>query len=434
MSTVTDAAADAAFDNAVLDLHPDATHPTLTLLAGVHGLLDAHPDGPLTLASGDYRAAVVEVERAIRRLDAVKLRLVAAADAVDVSRDAGLPDTTAWLAKNTHATGAAASRQVALAQDLETLPATRSAMDTGAVSVEHARVIARTHDQLPHTLSAQQVVAVEEKLLAWAHDLDPAALGRRSRQVLHDITTTVEAERHHADILMTEERAALAKTRLTLHDNHDGTITGQFTVPTLAGDILKKILQQLTAPRRARAGAPDAQAGPLDAKHDPAHQRGLAFLELLEHLPTDRLHGKVAATIVITLQHKQLVEDLAAAGVDTGHETSPGDARRIACNAGILPAILNGQSLPLDLGRSKRLFTETQRTALATKHTTCAAHGCERPYAWCELHHADPWATGGQTDLNKAIPLCGWHHRRIHDPAYRHERLPDGTLRFHRRT
>ncbi|MEI2811866.1 MAG: DUF222 domain-containing protein [Nocardioides sp.] len=425
-------AVDATFDNAVLDLHPDATHPVTLALGVVHQALDGLLGELPAMASGDYRAAVVEVERAIRRLDAVKLRLVAAADAVDVSRDAGLPDTTAWLAKNTHATGAAASRQVALAQDLETLPATRSAMDTGAVSVEHARVIARTHGQLPTSLSDEQIVAVEEKLLAWAHDTDPAGLRRKSRQVLHDITTTVEAEAHHADVLMDEERAALAKTRLTLHDNHDGTITGHFTVPTLAGDILKKILQQLTAPRRA--GASDAQGGPLAPKHDHAHQRGLAFLELLEHLPTDRLHGKVAATIVITMQHKQLVQDLAAAGVDTGHETSPGDARRIACNAGILPAILNGQSLPLDLGRSKRLFTEAQRTALATRHATCAAHGCDRPYAWCELHHADPWAHVGTTDLAKAIPLCGWHHRRIHDPAYQHDRLPDGTLRFHRRT
>ena len=426
MSTVTDAA--------VLDLHPDATHPVTLALDVVHSALDGLPGELPAMASGDYGAAVVEAERAIRRLDAVKLRLVAAADAVDVSREAGLPDTTAWLARNTHATGSSASRQVTLAQDLETLPATRSAMDTGAVSVEHARVIARTHDQLPDSLSAEQIVAVEEKLLAWAHDTDPQTLARRSRQVLHDITSREEAEAHHADVLMTEERAALAKTRLTLHDNHDGTLTGHFTVPTLAGDILNKVLQQLTAPRRAKPGASDAQGGPLAAKHDPAHQRGLAFLELLEHLPTDRLHGKVAATIVITLQHKQLVQDLAAAGVDTGLETSPGDARRIACNAGILPAILNGQSLPLDLGRSKRLFTEAQRTALATRHATCAADGCDRPYAWCELHHADPWATGGPTDLAKAIPLCGWHHRRIHDPHYQHDRLPDGTLRFHRRT
>ncbi|MEI2809489.1 MAG: hypothetical protein V9F00_04615 [Nocardioides sp.] len=68
--------------------------------------LDGLPGELPAMASGDYRAAVVEAERAIRRLDAVKLRLVAAADAVDVSREAGLPDTTAWLAKNTHATGA----------------------------------------------------------------------------------------------------------------------------------------------------------------------------------------------------------------------------------------------------------------------------------------------------------------------------------------
>ena len=107
-----------AVDAAVLDLHPDATHPVTLALGVVHQALDGLLGELPAMASGDYRAAVVEVERAIRRLDAVKLRLVAAADAVDVSREAGLPDTTAWLAKNTHATGAAASRQVALAHDL----------------------------------------------------------------------------------------------------------------------------------------------------------------------------------------------------------------------------------------------------------------------------------------------------------------------------
>ena len=37
--------------------------------------------------------------------------------------------------------------------------------------------------------------------------------------------------------------------------------------------------------------------------------------------------------------------------------------------------------------------------ALATTYDECAAEGCDRPYAWCELHHEDPWAAGGATDL-----------------------------------
>jgi hypothetical protein len=47
MSIVTDAA--------VLDLHPDATHPVTLALDVVHGALDRLPGELPALASGDYR-------------------------------------------------------------------------------------------------------------------------------------------------------------------------------------------------------------------------------------------------------------------------------------------------------------------------------------------------------------------------------------------
>ena len=90
--------------------------------------------------------------------------------------------------------------------------------------------------------------------------------------------------------------------------------------------------------------------------------------------------------------------------------------------------------MALDLGRESRLFSESQRVAKGLEHTTCAATGCERPYAWCELHHRRPWAQGGRTDLADAIPLCAQHHRWIHDTGYNHQQLPDGSIRFSRRT
>ncbi|MEI2819096.1 MAG: hypothetical protein V9E81_02325 [Marmoricola sp.] len=34
------------------------------------------------------------------------------------------------------------------------------------------------------------------------------------------------------------------------------------------------------------------------------HARGLAFIELLEHLPTDHLHTATAATVVVNIDHK----------------------------------------------------------------------------------------------------------------------------------
>ena len=189
---------------------------------------------------------------------------------------------------------------------------------------------------------------------------------------------------------------------------------------------------------------------------DWARERGLAFTQVLEHLPTDELPGANGATLLVTMRDEDLTaaletvddpdlgDDLLTpnrasrpATCETGHEISAGEARRAACNAGLVPVVLGGESQPLDVGRAKRLFTEPQRRALATKYDSCAAEGCDRPFSWAELHHLTPWEHGGPTDLANALPLCWEDHRRIHNPEYVHERVrePDGTLmiRFHRR-
>ena len=417
---------------ALLDLHPDTdADGVVAVLADVHAALDSA--GDLGMVSGDYARAVREADRAISRLQAIRLSLVAAADRAEVAAGSGMSGTGAWLSKQTRTTGAAAAGQVALAGALESLPATGAALREGVVSPEHAVVIAAATRQLPTSLSAKDRAVVEEGLVEQAKRLDPVALRKKARRALELVATREAADRHHDQVLREEEARARDKTRLTLHDNRDGTVSGHFTVPTPAGAILRKVLQQMTSPRRGRLGATPAQAGPVGDGFDWAHRQGQAFVEILEHLPTDRLHGKTAATIVVTLDHTQLTADLAAAGVDTGDQISASEARRLACGAGILPAILNGPSLPLDLGRTRRFFNEAHRVALAVRHSTCLADGCDRPYAWTELHHRDPWATGGRTDLDKAEPLCGFHHHRIHDPAYTHRRHPNGSITFHLR-
>jgi len=171
-----------------------------------------------------------------------------------------------------------------------------------------------------------------------------------------------------------------------------------------------------------------------DRSFDWRHRRGIAFVELLEHLPTDHLHPKSAATVVVTIDHTVLAGAMKAAHLDTDQALSAGEARRLACNAGILPAVLGTKSVALDLGRTSRLFSESQRVAKGLEHTTCAASGCERPYAWCELHHRRPWSRGGRTDLADAVPLCSQHHQWIHDTGYNHQTMPDGSIRFSRRT
>jgi hypothetical protein len=409
---------------AALDLHPDPGHPA-AVAAMLHEALDGVSlEG---VASGELTAAVSEWERAIRRMESVRLRLVAAAERSTVAADAGCASTAAWLSQQTRSGTAAAARSVRLATDLDTqLPATRGALADGEISPQHASVIAHAAARLPERLTEEQVATVERSLVAKARRVDPAQLRRLARRALaavEDDELVVDA--HEDTLVRDEEAAALERSRLTLHDNGDGTLTGHFTVPLLAGSVLRKVLDTMTAPRRSRgAWTPD---------RDPAHQRGLAFVQLLEHLPTDRLHGKVAATLVVTLDVETLRDRVRAAGLDTGDLVSASEARRLACSAGLVPAVLGGASQPLDLGRSSRLFSEAQRVAGATRYTSCAADGCQTPYAWCELHHRRPWSRGGRTDQADMVPLCGFHHRRIHDPAYDHRRRSDGVV-FHRRT
>ena len=108
----------------------------------------------------------------------------------------------------------------------------------------------------------------------------------------------------------------------------------------------------------------DARPGSQqDRSFDWRHRRGLAFAELLEHLPTDHLHTKSAATVVVTIDHTVLAGAMKAAHLDTDQALSAGEARRLACTAGILPAVLGTKSVALDLGRESRLFSEAQRVA-----------------------------------------------------------------------
>ena len=172
---------------------------------------------------------------------------------------------------------------------------------------------------------------------------------------------------------------------------------------------------------------------------------GRAFVQLLESLDPTRLpvHGGDATTLVVTVALDALKADLATADLlgaglvpgddPTGDRITAAQARRLACTAKILPVVLGGDSLPLDLGRTRRLFNAKQRLAMAVRDKKCRAEGCDVPATWCEAHHLTPWQRGGHTDLADGVLLCSHHHHRVHDARYRFERSPGGTFTFHLR-
>lgn len=404
--------------------------------AELHACLDRLGAFDPSAYSGEEQARLLrELSRAESKVAGLKLKVLAAAERANTARLAGAASTSQWAATLSRKDGGDAQRQVDLASRLDKRSAPQEALATGRISPAHAEVIVRADTQLPISVTTEQRASVEAALLTKAETMSPATLRREARRAIETIEPDPATVDAHEDALIHEEETqARAKTRLTLHDNHDGTVTGHFTVPTLQGHLLRKILETMTAPRRARRGATRAQAGPPQGPDtDWSHARGVAFCELVEHLPTDHLHPRTAATMVVTIDEDALRGRLAAAGLDTGDHISAGEARRLACGAGIIPAVLGGRSQVLDLGRLNRLFSDPQRVAVGIIHQTCAAEGCERPFAWCELHHRQPWSELGRTDLVDAVPLCHFHHQRIHDSGFRHRQLPDGSIRFNRR-
>jgi hypothetical protein len=103
--------------------------------------------------------------------------------------------------------------------------------------------------------------------------------------------------------------------------------------------------------------------------------------------------------------------------------------RRWCCEARIIPVVLGGDGVVLDVGRGARLATSDQRRALATMYASCAYPGCMVGFGHCKIHHTREWARhGGPTDLEWLVPLCDRHHHVVHEGGWRLEVHPDRTI------
>ncbi|HET7387134.1 MAG TPA: DUF222 domain-containing protein, partial [Nocardioidaceae bacterium] len=212
----------------------------------------------------------------------------------------------------------------------------------------------------------------------------------------------------------------------------DGTTTGRFKIPDLHAHMLRKALEAFVSPRRLKAEERSDSDG---RKLTRPELLGKGLCEFIERYPFAQIgrHAGMNATVVVTIDLDNLLSGLGTATLDTGGVISAGEARRLACEAGLIPMVLDSESMPLDVGRKCRFHTEAQRLAISLRDQTCRAEGCDRLSGFCEFHHVIPWAQGGATSVADGAMLCSWHHHRIHDPRYDHTRSPAGRIQFYRR-
>lgn len=428
-------------------------HPVLGCAAEMRAALDAVADvQPTYMSTADKQAALVELSRIEGRTAELRMRILAASP--EIGEESGARDAAAWLAHATQAEPATTRADALLAERLERRPLVAAAMREGRVSPAQARVLAAVLEDLPTHLGQQVAIDAETTLVAFCEHFRPSELRRLARRLLEVVAPEV-AEAEEAKRLEEEERGALAEAFLKFQDLGTGLTRFWGALPTAVAERLKRYLQAYASPRRTKkAGGPceTADSPGLDdtgttpstdtGKRVPAHKaHARAFAAMLELLDPDRLpeHGGDATTVVITMTIDQLLTDLATAGMASTSNAdgeimiSAEEARRLACQAGLLPVVLDGKGQPLDVGRASRLYRAPQRRAIRLRDRHCRAEGCTIPAAWCEIHHRTPWAQGGRTDIADGACLCSHHHHLVHDRAYDHHWTAQGDVRFHRR-
>lgn len=337
---------------------------------------------PALLSDNDLNTAIAEVEAAMRSLHRRRLELLAEVlrRGLDVEscRRAARVDSAVmkrwltqvrWFLPGRSPTG----------QPLEPVhPVVAAAL--GELSdghlVELSRAIRR---RLPE--------GAEEVLVRTAVSAEPKAV----RQLAADLRERTAPAGSPGDVLR-------------LRNLSDGRLELRGELSVEAGAEFRAALEPLSRPR-----AGDTR---------PLHQRqGEAFGELLGlALRSAELPVKAGERphVNVTVDYATLRRGVGRAALDGGRQLSAAQARRIACDAKVVPVVLGGRSEVLDVGRAKRVLTLAQRRALHARDGGCAFPGCGRPPQWCEAHHVVHWADGGQTDVANLVLLCRFHHGLVH--------------------
>jgi hypothetical protein len=318
-------------------------------------------------------------------------------------------DSWAWLASTRQLSAKAAKALVGSAVALTARPVVAAALVEGRVSAEQAAVIVNGLKNVEPDLDPRQVQQVAETLVGFAADFGPSPL---RRLVNHAVEVVAPELAEAADLRSVEraEREAHRTRFLDLKRDLDGALWIHGKLPTAVGEQFQQVITALAAKSRAT----DALVG-VETTLGQACADGLAtMLQVYSASGAAPVVGQDRPRIMVAVDYDTLLSGVGTATlVNSGERIPAREARRLACDAGILPIIMNGQSQPLDVGQEQRLFTHHLRAVLNRRDQGCAFPGCDRPPAACEAHHIKPWWAGGRTALSNAALLCPRHHHQI---------------------
>ncbi|RZT82144.1 uncharacterized protein DUF222 [Micromonospora violae] len=378
----------------------------LRALAQVGGAVDDCAETALWALSDDELLASLDATQMMaQRLATVQLGLVREVDGRGLAVAQGASSTAVWLRERLRLSSRTARQLVQLAATIDAAPPpVPDALLSGAITVEQGRVVAETIAALPMEAGPEVADKATQLLVTWADRFDPISLSRLGERVLTHVAPELTEQAELKALERATERAE-ARRHVTLSEQQNGQVRLSGNLDTETASLLREAIDPLCTP----AGEHDDRS--------PGQRRADALGEICRlALRTGQLpdNGGDRPQLVVTASLDELVNGLRAGTLESGTRLTPGAVRRLACDAGVLPAVLGGNSQVLDVGRQRRLFTGPLRRALVLRDGGCAFPGCDRPPRWCDGHHIRHWADGGVTALGNAVLLCGYHHRFIH--------------------
>ena len=348
--------------------------------------------------------AVATLERMSRRLSAAQLRLLAQADSFGVAAQTGASSTAVWLRSVADVPVGVGKARLALHRELTNRDTTARAFSAGDINLEHASTVVAAMNALPADAPAALTDEIEALLVDTAREEGIRAVLSRSAQIFH---------RYAPDVLEERERRQREDRFLTLIQRPGGTLGIRGSLDKEAGALVLSVLGSLAAPSPAVDGAPDLRTG---------GQRYADALTQLCQLSTPALPSVRGErpNVLLTMSYETLRGELAANPpyLENGTPISVGAARRILCDANVIPVVLDSESQPLDVGRSTRVVPVGMRRALIARDGGCAFPGSDRPPSWCDAHHCIYWSEGGITALCNLCLLCSHHHDTVHHDGW----------------
>ena len=347
--------------------------------------------------------------------------LVREIDARGAATDAGAHSTAGWLRSRLHLHPGAARRMVTTARGLHddslgrprpprgraAAPTgrhlLRSAFAAGDISGEHAAVACETLAALPASLDDSVVDQAEAFLAEHATPARPEGAGPAG-------PAPAPRAGHRGDPGGRGEEHQRARQVLEVRQRSDGSsdVRGHLGVE-LTAEFLSQ-LQPLAGPRPARRRQPRPADGGAAQRRRP---RRAAAAQRDRGGTTPARHGS-RASITVTMALETLERRLGAPGatLDWSGPISAATARRLACDAHLVPVVLGAQGEPLDVGRASYPVTQAIWRALVARDGGCGFDGCGRPPEWTEAHHLVHWADGGETSVENCCLFCDHHHRK----------------------